>query len=75
MTRIKSVILGVLLPVTLAHPTYTNDRRKDDASSAERAQSVIDAFRVSWDGYHTYAFPHDELHPVSNGFSDSRYVP
>ncbi|KAF2029320.1 glycoside hydrolase [Setomelanomma holmii] len=38
----------------------------------DRAEAVIDTFRVSWDGYYKYAFPHDELKPVTNGFSDSR---
>jgi len=37
-----------------------------------RADAIIEAFRFSWDGYYTHAFPHDELHPVSNGYSDSR---
>lgn len=38
----------------------------------ERAQAVVDAFRTAWDGYYTYAFPNDELKPVSNSFSNSR---
>lgn len=38
----------------------------------DRAQAVKDAFRVSWDGYYTYAFPMDELRPVSNNGSNSR---
>jgi mannosyl-oligosaccharide alpha-1,2-mannosidase len=39
-----------------------------------RAQAVVDAFRVSWDGYYEYAFPLDELKPVTNGSSNSRYI-
>lgn len=42
--------------------------------SQQRADAVKEAFQFAWDGYHQYAFPHDELHPVSNGFSDSRFV-
>lgn len=38
----------------------------------ERAQGVVDAFRVSWDGYYKYAFPMDELRPLSNNGSNSR---
>jgi mannosyl-oligosaccharide alpha-1,2-mannosidase len=51
-------------------PTY------DPAPSPadERAQAVIDAFRTSWDGYRKYAFPMDELRPVNNSGSNSRYV-
>lgn len=40
----------------------------------ERADAVKAAFEFAWAGYKEYAFPHDELHPVSNGFSDSRHV-
>lgn len=40
----------------------------------ERADAVKAAFEFAWDGYYKYAFPHDELHPVSNSYSDSRYV-
>lgn len=49
-----------------------------DASSAQsqkRANAVKEAFQFAWDGYYQYAFPHDELHPVTNNFSDSRFMP
>lgn len=42
------------------------------SSAEERAQAVKDVFRVSWDGYYTYAFPMDELLPVTNNGSNSR---
>ena len=38
----------------------------------DRADAVREAFRHAWNGYRRYAFPHDELRPVSNGFGDSR---
>ena len=41
--------------------------------NSERAAAVKAAFQFAWDGYYKYAFPHDELHPVTNGYSDSRY--
>ncbi|KAF2712937.1 glycoside hydrolase family 47 protein [Pleomassaria siparia CBS 279.74] len=82
MTRLICIALGVLLPVALALPRNAPEslningnikRQNDNRPSAEdRAQAVIDTFRTSWHGYYTYAFPHDELHPVSNTFSDSR---
>ncbi|KAF2183163.1 glycoside hydrolase family 47 protein [Zopfia rhizophila CBS 207.26] len=78
MARIKSVVLGALLPLTFALPHNTpedlNMKRRYDGlnSAAERTQAVIDAFRVSWDGYYKYAFPNDELKPVTNSFSNSR---
>ncbi|KAL4917875.1 mannosyl-oligosaccharide alpha-1,2-mannosidase 1B [Aspergillus aurantiobrunneus] len=37
-----------------------------------RADAVKEAFFHAWDGYYEYAFPHDELHPISNGYGDSR---
>jgi len=37
-----------------------------------RAAAVADAFQSAWDGYYKYAFPNDELLPVSNDFSNSR---
>lgn len=41
-------------------------------SSESRAGAIKEAFSHAWDGYYEYAFPHDELHPISNGFGDSR---
>ena len=38
----------------------------------ERADAVIEMFRFAWDGYYTYAYPHDDLLPKNNSFSDSR---
>lgn len=45
-------------------------RLNDD--NAEKAQQVKDAFQFAWDGYYKYAFPHDEIRPLSNGTSDPR---
>ncbi|KAJ5247084.1 Mannosyl-oligosaccharide alpha-1-2-mannosidase [Penicillium chermesinum] len=42
------------------------------AGSQGKANAVKEAFQHAWDGYMKYAFPHDELHPVSNGHGDSR---
>ncbi|KAF2637225.1 mannosyl-oligosaccharide 1,2-alpha-mannosidase precursor [Massarina eburnea CBS 473.64] len=46
---------------------------KRDLPPAEvRAEAVVNAFRTAWEGYSKYAFPNDELKPVTNGFSNSR---
>ncbi|KAF2192175.1 glycoside hydrolase family 47 protein [Zopfia rhizophila CBS 207.26] len=37
-----------------------------------RAEAVIEMFRFAWNGYHTYAFPNDDLQPVNNSFTNSR---
>ncbi len=39
-------------------------------ANATRADAVKAAFRHGWDGYYKFAFPHDALLPVENGFSD-----
>ncbi|ESZ97936.1 hypothetical protein SBOR_1701 [Sclerotinia borealis F-4128] len=42
------------------------------ANTVERQAAVKEAFTFAWDGYYKYAFPHDELHPIANSYSDSR---
>ncbi len=37
-----------------------------------RAAEVQRAFKDSWKGYYEHAFPHDNLHPLSNTFDDGR---
>ncbi|KAF1987520.1 glycoside hydrolase family 47 protein [Aulographum hederae CBS 113979] len=49
-----------------AYPSHEN------TSSAYRAEQVKAAFKFAWDGYYKYAFPNDELKPVTNSFSNSR---
>ncbi|KAL2863737.1 glycoside hydrolase family 47 protein [Aspergillus lucknowensis] len=52
-------------------PVYSNSGpvvRSGDS----RADAVKEAFSHAWDGYYEHAFPHDELHPISNGYGDSR---
>lgn len=50
---------------------FENNVRRQEGS-LERAQAVVDTFKLSWEGYYKYAFPNDELKPVTNGFSNSR---
>lgn len=40
-------------------------------ASQQRANAVKATFQTAWDGYSKYAFPHDQLHPVDNGFDDN----
>ena len=37
-----------------------------------KPDAIKEAFQHAWDGYTKYAFPHDELYPISNGHGDSR---
>lgn len=73
------VAFGGVLSAVSARPAREVDdvvKRQYSAPPAvvDRAQAVIDTFRLSWAGYSTYAFPNDELHPVTNTFGNSRYV-
>lgn len=75
--RVASLSLAALglAGSALAYPHPDTDailRRQSDSTSQQRANAVAEAFQHAWDGYMKYAFPHDELHPVSNGYGDSR---
>ncbi|OJD32067.1 glycoside hydrolase family 47 protein [Diplodia corticola] len=61
----------LLAAVALPRQAHHFQIRAED-TYAGKADAVKDAFNFAWNGYYTYAFPHDELHPVSNGFGDSR---
>ena len=54
------------------NPRHKYGRRDDPSLNQFRANAVKEAFQHAWDGYYEYAFPHDELHPVSDGYGDSR---
>ena len=69
-------VIGLCSLTVLAIPSGRHEVRASRPSNhtlnRERADAVKEAFIHAWDGYYKYAFPHDELHPVTNGFSDSR---
>ncbi|KAJ4360898.1 Mannosyl-oligosaccharide alpha-1,2-mannosidase 1B [Didymosphaeria variabile] len=70
----RAVAVAVLLSGASALPRQTKPyvKRQDLPPADERAQGVVDTFRTAWEGYYQYAFPNDELKPVTNGFSNSR---
>ncbi|CAE7013269.1 hypothetical protein CFE70_002346 [Pyrenophora teres f. teres 0-1] len=74
MAPLATFLYGTALccSITLAFPSHAAQDVSRISSPEERAQGVVDAFRVSWDGYYKYAFPMDELQPVSNNGSNSR---
>ncbi|KAF7619586.1 hypothetical protein AFLA_001211 [Aspergillus flavus NRRL3357] len=62
-----------LVTPSLAYPQFKFEQRVARSNSSEsRANAVKEAFVHAWDGYMQYAYPHDELHPISNGVGDSR---
>ncbi|PVH83057.1 glycoside hydrolase family 47 protein [Cadophora sp. DSE1049] len=75
-SRIVVPAVAFLSGTTQAIPTgdlLTRQSRPDNHTlNRERADAVKASFKFAWDGYKKYAFPNDELHPVSNGFSNSR---
>jgi hypothetical protein len=75
-------VLALLPTITVADPTNLSGRSKSfvedeigtcqTSKSKQRANAVKKAFEFAWDGYYQYAFPNDELHPVSNTSGNSR---
>jgi mannosyl-oligosaccharide alpha-1,2-mannosidase len=65
---------GALIPTLAATALSLAPSVLGQLSAAEKADQVKEAFLFAWDGYYEYAFPHDELHPVSNTYGDSRCV-
>jgi mannosyl-oligosaccharide alpha-1,2-mannosidase len=73
--RLQKIILGAtVLFTSSANSRFLITRSDNDTHtvSQKRAQAVKEAFEFAWYGYHTFAFPNDELHPINNTFSDSR---
>ncbi|KAF2275473.1 mannosyl-oligosaccharide 1,2-alpha-mannosidase precursor [Westerdykella ornata] len=75
----RNIVISVLVLSAAPGYPYQNDanlqyKRPSEPlpDDPERASKVIDAFKLSWEGYYKYAFPNDELHPVSNSSSNSR---
>lgn len=67
---------GLLLPLLLAGFTTVDSASLPlykKQSTTDKAAAVKEAFSHSWDGYVKYAFGMDELRPVSNTGSNSRY--
>ncbi|KAJ5901755.1 CAZyme family GH47 [Penicillium taxi] len=71
--RVKSLSAAALLAGSAAAFPYQNEAvLSGKPANQEKAAAVKEAFQHAWDGYIKYAFPHDELHPVTNGYGDSR---
>jgi mannosyl-oligosaccharide alpha-1,2-mannosidase len=71
--RIPSIVtatsaFSLLHSVSACHPRLKHAQSQE---AALRADAVVQAFRIAWDGYYQYAFPHDQLHPIDNGEDDN----
>ncbi|KAI9839207.1 MAG: maturation of Asn-linked oligosaccharides protein [Sarea resinae] len=75
-TLFLAVEAAALFSGACAFPYSSTLRRQAPTSNVTspqaRADAVKEAFTFAWDGYYKYAFPHDELHPVSDTYGDSR---
>lgn len=72
-------VLGLLVLPSIASPVPDDTqsllkRAPSFRLQRNRAEAVKEAFTFAWDGYYKYAFPADELNPVSKGKGYSRFV-
>lgn len=63
---------ALLATVTVATPIEPRWISNTTTDAGERAAAVIEAFQHAWQGYYTYAFPHDSLLPDTDGYQDDR---
>lgn len=72
-TSAAGALVAGLAAVGLAAPAPTpSGSPSRPRANPARAAAVKSAFEHSWRGYYENAFPHDTLHPVTNGFEDDR---
>ncbi|KAG2204758.1 hypothetical protein INT46_006151 [Mucor plumbeus] len=76
--RISACIAVLTATIAISSSEATIIKRAGDetlnlcTTNNDRAQRIKDSFQFAYNGYKQYAFGHDELLPVSNGYSDSR---
>lgn len=58
--------LFLFSPLAFAHTSGT----AHFAPQLDRAAAVKQIYQIAWDGYKQYAFPHDQLLPLSNSYND-----
>lgn len=68
----SAAVAAALLSSASALPAENKVVKRQGGPNEERANAVKDTFKFSWDGYYEYAFPNDELKPVTNGAANSR---
>ena len=71
--RVSSISIAAVV-LAAAGQSASLPKRASEESSHRRAEEIKEVFQIAWDGYYKHAFPHDQLHPVDNGYDDSLYV-
>ncbi|POS88092.1 hypothetical protein EPUL_000338 [Erysiphe pulchra] len=70
------IYIPFLLVLCFASTTFGRPNlystKVETSPEQQRADAVKEAYRFAWNGYHKFAFPNDELLPLSNGFANSR---
>lgn len=72
LTTGSLLLLELASTVLAAPPPAANAAESRPRQDRRKADAVKRAFEISWEGYYNHSFPHDTLHPVSNGFEDDR---
>lgn len=54
--------------------TKRNDDLLQCASNNDRSNKIKESFLLAYNGYKKSAWGHDELLPLTKGYSDSRYI-
>lgn len=71
--RVSSISIAAVA-LAAAGQSASLPKRASEESFNRRAEEVKEVFQIAWDGYYKHAFPHDQLHPVGNGYDDNLYV-
>lgn len=70
----KALLPAILAGGFAAEAAALNIPLHKKQSDVNRADAIKEAFTHSWEGYVKYAYGKDELRPVSNTGSNSRYL-
>lgn len=72
MYSVKKISIGLYCIAAVCLQCVKADSKASE--SAFRANMVKSAFQHAWNGYSSFAYGHDELQPITNGTTDSRYI-
>lgn len=71
MYSVKKISIGLYCVAAVCLQCVKADAKVDE--SEFRANMIKSAFQHAWKGYSSFAYGHDELQPMTNGTTDSRY--
>jgi mannosyl-oligosaccharide alpha-1,2-mannosidase len=74
MYSVKKISIGLYCVATICLQYVKAESATTAGETALRAEMVKNAFKHAWEGYSNFAYGHDELQPMTNGTTDSRYI-